>query len=74
MNWIKHNGYSDLKEGTIAVNKENEILLVGKINESHGINDEFIEHIVYYSEDYIQEINDILEKSKINFNNSNLKL
>ena len=74
MNWIKHDGYQDLKQGTIAITSEKEIVLVGKINESQGINDEFCEKIIYYTEDYIQELENIIEIAKLDFIKSNLKI
>ena len=81
MKWIKFDKEEqfgeNLKVGTIVrieevvyPCKEQTVryVLVGHINESKGINDEFIERdIKYYTKDYISEINNTLEKAKNDF-------
>lgn len=68
MNWIKYtNKWDNLKEGTIARTSDGEFVIVGKINESLGINDEFVAEITHYTEDCQNQLLVILAKAKLDF-------
>lgn len=69
MEWKKcDNSTFSLKEGTIARTKDGEFVMVGKINCSLGVNDEFMEDITHYSESLVPEISNFLKLAEINFN------
>lgn len=69
MNWIKcdEDNLDSLKEGTIAKTLEGEFVIVGKINCSRGTNDEFTKDITHYTEDLVEEMNQLLQKAKDDF-------
>ena len=72
MKWIKVNAtfWDHLKEGTICRTTNGDFIIVGKINTSMGVNDEFTEDITHYTEDYINDIKLIIDRAKSDFLNN----
>jgi hypothetical protein len=74
MNWKEYDGRSDLKQGTIAIDVDGEFVLVGKINLSCGLHDEFTLKVKYICEDFVEETNVFLERLKKDFILNDFKL
>ena len=77
INWIKYNDEEhfgeQFREGTICRTEDGEFVIVGKINRSKGLSDEFNETITHYTEDFIIDMRVFIELAKQDFNNSIIK-
>lgn len=67
MEWIEFTGCKYLKEGTICKTYEGNFVIVGGINTSMGLNDEFTEDITHYTEHFVDDVKEILNKAKLDF-------
>jgi hypothetical protein len=66
MNWIKLTNEKSLRQGSVCLLSDGEFVVVGGINTSFGSNDEFKEEVLYYTEHYCEDINNIITKCKEN--------
>ena len=56
MNWSEYNNDDVLKEGSICRIINGAFLIVGEINTSCGINDEFTEIVTHYTNDKCSDV------------------
>jgi len=71
MSWIEYDQIKlpyeqGIKQGTIVTDGGN-FSIVGKVNESLGVNDEFTAEITHFTNDYINTISEVIERAKDEF-------
>lgn len=71
--WHKNIRNYSLKEGAICRTEDGDFVVVGEINTSCGTNDEFIEEITHFTEDYCDKIQKIIKKAQKDFNKKRKK-
>lgn len=73
MGWKEYNENSRdfLKQGTICRTEYGEFIIVGEINTSRGTNDEFIEKITHYTEDFVETVENLIKIAKKDYERKN---
>lgn len=72
MNWIKFDRIyvDELKRGTICKTDDDSFFLVGDINVSLGLNDEFTQNVTHYTEDFVSVIEQLISTAEKDFNSN----
>jgi hypothetical protein len=73
LNWKRCTPLQQFKEGTICRTEDGEFVIVGEINTSRGVNDEFTEEITHYTEYFCKDVESKLKFAKLSFNSMDLK-